>query len=153
MAFVGCKPKSRVHRKNLLGTTGKKTVSHVLIKWSSNECIEWVGSNQVGDLVVLKYGRGEKRDVTSPQAAEQRRRKVHANETTIYQSRSKFKAHAKLDPVDAVDRYMTQLREKGISEMPLNSISFFIEYVSSLSLDTPQVLFEVLINFYSSVVP
>jgi hypothetical protein len=107
----------------------------------------------VGDPVVLKYGRVEKRDVTSPQAAEQRRRKVHANETTIYQSKSKFKAQAKIDPVDAVDRYMTQLREKGISEMPLNSISFFIEYASSLSLDTPQVLFEVLINFYSSVVP
>ena len=153
MALVGCTPKARVQKKTILETTGKRTVSHVLIKWTSNEVMEWVCSNQVGDPVVLKYGRGKKRSVTSPKAADERRRKVHANETTIYQSRSKFKARAKLNPADAVDRYMTQLREKGISEMPLNSISFFIEYVSSLSLDTPQVLFEVLTNFYSSVVP
>jgi hypothetical protein len=134
-------------------TTGKKVVSHVLIKWSSNECIEWIASNQVGKSVGSNYGRGKKRVVTSPLAAEARKMKEHRTETSLFQSRLNYRTLSKVDPSAAVERYMSQLRRNGIINMPTNSISYFLEYVSSLSNDSPQVLFEVLVNFYSSIVP
>jgi hypothetical protein len=153
MAQVGNTPLPKVTRKTKQETTGKKVVSHVLIKWSSNKMLEWVCSNQVGDLVSSNFGRGKKREVTSPQAAKARRRKVHNNQLNIYHSRSKFQALFKVNGAVAVDRYLSQLRKNGISDMPPNSISFFLEYVSSLSVDSHPVLYEVLVNFYSSIVP
>jgi hypothetical protein len=148
MAHVGLTPSRKVVKKEISVSTGEKVVCQVLIQWSSNMNTEWVSPRQVGDLVTNCYGRGKKRKVSSPLAAEEKRKQVLRSETTVYISKMKYRALAKANPILAAERYISQLQLMEIKDIPLKKLFIFLEYVANLDVKAPSGFFCVLKTFY-----